>query len=70
MRPWFKKRHTFRAFNYKGELVSSTWTESPVTYHVEREAYQTRLNKGHFAEVQITSNDPWERAENLVAQKP
>ena len=60
------KKHTFKAYNSRGQLVLSTFTYAPVTYQVEKDVYQKRLNRGDFAHVTIASSDPMEIDEKLI----
>lgn len=52
------RRHHFRAYDVRGNLVLATWTSSPVTYAAERAVYQQRLDRGDFADVVIVRRVP------------
>lgn len=49
-------RTIFKAYK-NGHLILSTWTSSFVTEIVEKQAYQTRLNRGDFTIVYIHYSD-------------
>lgn len=64
-----KVMHIFKAYDSRGNLALSTWANSPVTRHVEREAYQERLNRFEFMYVTVSSSDPHEPDEKLMPRK-
>lgn len=59
---------TFKAYDVRGNLMLSTWTNSPGTFLVEKAAYQARLNRGELASVEITSDEPHFITEHLHMQ--
>lgn len=60
------KRTTFKAYNPRGELVISVWTSSPGIEAVERGAFQSRLDKGELASVDVAYDEPTRRNETLL----
>ena len=62
-------KHTFRAYDARGRLVTTTWTKAPSTYAVERVAFQARLDRGELHRVEVTSNDPKEPDQTMRARR-
>lgn len=58
---------TFKAYNHSGFLCLSTWTATAGTYKMERAVYQTRLNRGDFSHVDLSSDDPTFQNERMYA---
>lgn len=52
--------HQFKAFDARGHLMMHTYTLSPCAFAAERAAYQSCVNKGQFAYVQVTEDDETE----------
>lgn len=63
---------TFKAYNHRGELQLSVWTDSPGTEWAERGAFQSRLDRGELASVDVAYDDPDKRNETMLphARKP
>lgn len=53
-------KRTYRAYDLRGELVICTWAVG-AAQRMEEDVYQTRLNRGDFIVVEVTSEDPHER---------
>ncbi len=56
-----KVQHDFKAYYPNGRLAISTWTTARITFEIEREAYQARLNRGELLYVDVHSSDPHEK---------
>ena len=63
-----KTTRTFKAYDYKGQLVLCISTHGDGAYAAERGAFQERLNRFELGWVDISSDNPHEPAETMRAR--